>query len=1212
MLAKVYDAFDCLFENAPFMREMAKRSGLEANAWAVTHAGGTTNLVVVYEDYTMNNLPAGPEDSEAKCVLLQVLDHGKRMIRYTHTNAMSVVAKLAAAGVQKQAWCSLDHMVARADAGAKTITGPGCFVKAVGLITGVEPLAAACMMTKATSVVATCKEHEIALLDGCRMYTDPAWDNPWLIVVQNNHCYHVTRSIDTTRYTVVSIDEWSKPLDGEIDRMAATGKKLVEVVRKMSELEDTAPTVRAERTLCVLEAVEYNMRAELVILSKYKRIYADLTPERLLSFENVYIYDRSAQAFVAEHPEGTMSAAWDGTAFLDINYDSDSKLYTMSSAARFVVMSDEIEFLRASKMVDRYDTWLPWLSTYEYETIGVTLVDGVPGCGKTHEILTRHRVGADLVCTTTKAAQLEYVLAMKGTRYPHMYRTYDSVLLNGSVPSRRMFADEGLMVHAGELLMAAVIAGASEVFIMGDSKQIPFISRVAGVTVRHEKLQTLRREERNVTYRLPRNIIPVLLRFYPRLETKSTLEGSSSVNKISAAPDLSDVYEQIITFTQYEKGLVKQMNATRVNTIHEVQGGTFRKVALVRTHVQQRRIYESEPHIIVALSRHKEVFDYYTVDDNDTVSKILKREAVEVESSAESARQQREAAAVVGGTVPTRVWYETQLRLTTRACSEFADFIMRCAGLRLGASRPVLMSKYHVPSPELEGVDLGTEVSLVQCVLDAIYEPVDSQALERMEHEDVLPFPKGMQVDYPKLLAHKESQPEGCSPKLRTVQPVRLNATLVRTLNAIQKRNMDPPMIALPLHEEAVEAIVDCFFRTYVDQERMVTTMGQVDYDDKEYLADWLASRTGAEYSAMAGKEFEMPRMDKYNSHLKQDAKPPLGGTHNVVAVAGQTITAHDIRVTARFSGAMKAFTEALKGSLKDKWCINDGLTTEELSAFMNQHLHDQAKIVPQEVDFSKFDKSQNELSLRVVCAVLKRFGMPEPVVKEWNECHKVNTLQFNAMGLSIKTRFQRRSGDVLTFMGNTILTMVALAYTHDYERAVCGVFGGDDSLVFLDPKEPIVDHSKTLADVFNLDAKLVYMPEAIYFASRFLIQFNGTWWFVPDPLKAVVRLGRNDLYCKEHVELYHASFADNLKYYRNPEVRIAATEAAYKRYKSTMHGNPDNIDVIGEFINDLTLSKGRFLNLYYAESRVWNRKLPVSLTTKEERVTIESILYEF
>jgi len=125
-----------------------------------------------------------------------------------------------------------------------------------------------------------------------------------------------------------------------------------------------------------------------------------------------------------------------------------------------------------------------------------------------------------------------------------------------------------------------------------------------------------------------------------------------------------------------------------------------------------------------------------------------------------------------------------------------------------------------------------------------------------------------------------------------------------------------------------------------------------------------------------------------------------------------------------------------------------------------------------------------------------------DETVEFWFNCHIENKLIFDKYGISFTTLFQRRSGDVLTFIANTIITMMALCYSYDYTEAIGGVFGGDDSLVFFKQDYLIPDNTEQIAQTFNLTAKVENYKESMYFASKFFIFANDTWLLVPDPIK--------------------------------------------------------------------------------------------------------------
>lgn len=86
---------------------------------------------------------------------------------------------------------------------------------------------------------------------------------------------------------------------------------------------------------------------------------------------------------------------------------------------------------------------------------------------------------------------------------------------------------------------------------------------------------------------------------------------------------------------------------------------------------------------------------------------------------------------------------------------------------------------------------------------------------------------------------------------------------------------------------------------------------------------------------------------------------------------------------------------------------------------------------------------------------------------------------------------------------------MASLAYTHDYQSAIGGFFGGDDSLVFFREEANVPDASDKLSKIFNLTAKIQANFKSMYFSSKFLIKADKRWIFIPDPVKTAVKLGR-------------------------------------------------------------------------------------------------------
>lgn len=259
------------------------------------------------------------------------------------------------------------------------------------------------------------------------------------------------------------------------------------------------------------------------------------------------------------------------------------------------------------------------------------------------------------------------------------------------------------------------------------------------------------------------------------------------------------------------------------------------------------------------------------------------------------------------------------------------------------------------------------------------------------------------------------------------------------------------------------------------------------------------------------------------------------------------------------------------------------------------------------EVDFSKFDKSQEHLILTITCLIMKRLNMPENLIQEWYRCHIENVLIFHKIGISIKTQYQRRSGDIFTFIGNTLCAMIALCYCYDVDTFIGGVFGGDDSTMFMLTETIISDKSQEMADIFNLSARIELYSKSIYFSSHFFINTNGKWYMVPDPIKAFTRLGRHDIFCYEHLICYHTSFQDNLKDYKNSNVRYHLNIAAMDRYANKFIAAPTNLNTLIMFLTNLVYNRSDFIELFVGDHKIMNRRLPITI---KESLTKSSTLY--
>jgi len=258
----------------------------------------------------------------------------------------------------------------------------------------------------------------------------------------------------------------------------------------------------------------------------------------------------------------------------------------------------------------------------------------------------------------------------------------------------------------------------------------------------------------------------------------------------------------------------------------------------------------------------------------------------------------------------------------------------------------------------------------------------------------------------------------------------------------------------------------------------------------------------------------------------------------------------------------------------------------------------------------SKYDKSQGERVLEITCAIMRRFKVPEEYISYWKDCHIINRLVFHKTGVSFKVKYQRRSGDIATFIGNTIVTMVILSFVYDLKQKPCigGIFGGDDSLILFLGRNLILDKTHSLAAIFNVSAKIERYYECPKFSSKFLIHAEGFYMFIRDPIKSIFRLGRYDMFCEEHVKQYYISFCDGHKELKSLEVRNALTNVTFLRYKKNFKlVKYEAVKILVDFLASLLYDEVKFKNMFFASKDVWKRKLPTHLK-EENLISIEDL----
>ncbi|PZC76862.1 hypothetical protein B5X24_HaOG204044 [Helicoverpa armigera] len=209
-----------------------------------------------------------------------------------------------------------------------------------------------------------------------------------------------------------------------------------------------------------------------------------------------------------------------------------------------------------------------------------------------------------------------------------------SILANGFNPNEkchRLTVDEALMNHFGAIVMAVKLSGASEVVLIGDVNQLPYLDRenlfplkytrpylVAGIT-----------QELLYTHRNPMDVAFALSVVHSKTSL-SHVHSLSLKGFTGAQVSITAQNTLFLAHTQEEKSSFISQGygsgeGSRTLTIYEAQGLTYDNVVIINTKSRKLQIHDSVSHAVVAVSRHTASCVYYTDDADDATGRFIKR-----------------------------------------------------------------------------------------------------------------------------------------------------------------------------------------------------------------------------------------------------------------------------------------------------------------------------------------------------------------------------------------------------------------------------------------------------------------------------------------------------------------------------------------------------------------------------------------------------------
>nr|UNH55557.1 RNA-dependent RNA polymerase [Ligustrum chlorotic spot virus] len=385
-------------------------------------------------------------------------------------------------------------------------------------------------------------------------------------------------------------------------------------------------------------------------------------------------------------------------------------------------------------------------------------------------------------------------------------------------------------------------------------------------------------------------------------------------------------------------------------------------------------------------------------------------------------------------------------------------------------------------------------------------------------------------------------------PRLSFCSPAVRKFCLIESMIAVQKRNRNVPQLSsgvspYMMADQLFDSLMGILDQRYYRN---------VHYGPAE-LAAWLNDQKSSVLDNVVG-EYNIydARTDKYELITKNSPKPTLSDEACTDYAAPQVVLFQTKDINAVFCVIFRSLKAIILDMLKHNKNIimfadmDPDSFADVISTHFDTNMMDMYDSL--EIDIKKYDKSQDLAVLLFECKIMRYFGVPEELVKIWFEGHVESLVSDKRSSLKFKVRVQRRSGDGGTFLGNTLFLMAVIARNFDLSKLELAVFSGDDSLL-VGQKRYLQCDSQVFSDLFNLDVKFFSNYKYYHFCSKFLIPVRGRWYFIPDPIKLLIRMSRNDLINWAHVDEYRISLMDSTKFFVDDEVISVLSLAILDRY---------------------------------------------------------------
>nr|QHA33774.1 polyprotein [Atrato Virga-like virus 7] len=862
---------------------------------------------------------------------------------------------------------------------------------------------------------------------------------------------------------------------------------------------------------------------------------------------------------------------YDGKEFINLKFKHKDCLQLADSVpCGYILVGKSTKLMQD----DRLFSCTKDLEPLEMYIPSITLRSGVPGCGKTKRIIDSVTEN-DFIVTSTRENKDDIISRCE--KMKKRTKTIHSLIINKdnvNVEVNKLYIDEALMSHAGEIMIAINVLRPTEVIMSGDEQQIPYINRLPFMESRCSDATRICNNMcyDNQSYRVPRDVAFLFTKNY-RSGFITTKEVMRSMDyKLVNSPDTIPVGEQVLVFKQTEKNPLRLLGHV-VSTVHEYQGKQAETIYMYRDSIYPLDpIYRSAPHILVALTRHSKKLVYYTRIRDEITALIDKAKQFTEQdlrdklagggSNGMMVENFRYAETDYGKLLKYGMSYDVpRYQMVKDVAEERRVRFTRNAFKRAPASVPALQTWFDHVLPGVSTVDKTHDNYLIH------NDPLSINVAGKLSIDMTKAIPKPKTYDMMK-------------PNLRTSMGLERIRSLRESLLAYVKRNDAVPPAQAPVDPTAMVNMMIELFKGFFDQEKLNNVASFPINLTSESIYKWSKAQDRPVDLDMDEYLTEV-NLSVYDFMIKPRAKPDLTPDSYKNYPALQTIASQPLKYNQLLCPIIKDLKEKILTCLLPKFKIFSDVTIDEFAGVMNSlyplGFDNGSKIY--EFDVSKYDKSQDELALLFDAAVMRMFGISEEVIQLWISMHTVTELVDYKNGMKARVVYQRKSGDPFTFLGNTVFLMGCVSLVVPLQHIEFAAFGGDDQVIVT---KFDIDLTSVMMfeNTFNLEVKL-FERRYGYFCSKFLIYSNGRWYFLPDLLKMITKFGRHDLRNPDHVEEYRVSMCDLLSVYNDTSLVPVFNEAFNERYPSPIIDHSHVISLVLELVR----SRDNFSKLYYTKA---------------------------